>query len=71
MNGIEVLVEDPWDFTKNDQIRVYLKTSRVNFSVAIKEEIEDFIHRLFDERQKLIVENKQDISFSATIENPR
>jgi small-conductance mechanosensitive channel len=71
MNGIEVLVEDPWDFTKNDQIRVYLKTSAVNFSVAIKEEIEDFIQRLFDERKKLIAENKQDISFSATIENPR
>ena len=71
MEGIEVLVADPWDFTKNDKIRVYLKNPKVKFSVAIKEDIEDFIHRLFDEKQNLIAENKQDSFFSAAIENRR
>jgi hypothetical protein len=55
-DGIEVLVEDPWDFTKNEKIRVYLKTEKVKFSVAIKEDIQDFIHRLFREKQSLIVD---------------
>jgi hypothetical protein len=70
-DGIEVLVENPWNFTKNEKIRVYLKTSRANFSVAIKEDIEDFIQRLFDEKQNLIIETKQDDYISTTAENLR
>jgi hypothetical protein len=70
-NGIEVLVEDPWDFTKNEKIRVHLKASRVNYSVAIKEDIEDFIGRLFDEKQNLIIEMQQDDYFSNSAENIR
>jgi hypothetical protein len=67
-DGIEVLVEDPWDFTKNEKIRVHLKATNVKFSVAIKEDIEDFILRLFDEKQNLIVETKQDDYFSTSAE---
>ena len=58
-DGIEVLVEDPWDFTKNEKIRVHLKATNVKFSVAIKEDIEDFVCRLFKERQNLIVDYKE------------
>jgi hypothetical protein len=65
-DGIEVLVEDPWNFTKNDRIRVYLKTEKIKFSVAIKEDIEDFIHRLFKEKQKLIFDYHE-ISHSSFI----
>ena len=70
IDGIEVLVEDPWEFTKRDRIREYLKVEKVIFSVAIKEDIEDFIYRLFDEKQNLIAENSQDL-FSAALENRR
>jgi hypothetical protein len=55
-SGVEVLVEDPWDFSKNEKIRLFLKVSKAKFSVAIKEDIEDFIHRLFNEKQELIIE---------------
>jgi hypothetical protein len=70
-DGIEVLVEDPWDFTKNEKIRVHLKASNVNYSVAIKEDIEDFIGRLFDEKQNLIIETQQDDYLSTSAENIR
>lgn len=62
-DGIEVLVEDPNNFTKNEKIRGHLNTSQVKFSVAIKEDIEDFIHRLFREKENLIVDNSENYNF--------
>lgn len=56
MDGIEVLVVDPWDFTKNNKIRVHLKATKIKFSVAIREDIEDFIHRLFNAKASFIVD---------------
>ena len=70
-DGIEVLVEDPWDFTKDEKIRVHLKASKVKYSVSIKEDIEDFIHRLFDVKASLIVDTKKDDYISTTAENIR
>jgi hypothetical protein len=67
-DGIEVLVEDPWDFTKNEKIRVSLGTTRIKFSVAIKEDIEDFIHRLFNVKANLIYDEEKINYISKTAE---
>jgi type II secretory ATPase GspE/PulE/Tfp pilus assembly ATPase PilB-like protein/DNA-binding ferritin-like protein (Dps family) len=47
-DGVEVLVDDPRDLNKTDNIKSLLNTSKINFSVAIKEDIEDYIKRFFD-----------------------
>jgi type II secretory ATPase GspE/PulE/Tfp pilus assembly ATPase PilB-like protein len=46
--GVEVLVDDPRDLNKTDNIRALMKTSRINFTVAIREDIEKFITQFFD-----------------------
>ncbi len=47
-DGVEVLVDDPRDLNKTDNIKTLLNTSKVNFSVAIKEDIEEYIKRFYD-----------------------
>jgi len=47
-NGVEVLVDDPRDLNKTDNIKALMKTSRINFSVAIREDIEQYIKQFFD-----------------------
>ncbi|UCF93190.1 MAG: type II/IV secretion system protein [Desulfobacterales bacterium] len=49
--GVEVLVDDPRDLNKTDNIRALMKTGKVNFSVAIREDIEAYIKRFFDQDQ--------------------
>ncbi|MCD4715606.1 MAG: GspE/PulE family protein [Desulfobacterales bacterium] len=51
-DGIEILIDDPRDLSKTDHIRTLLKTKKINFSVAIKEDIEDFIRIFFDEKKR-------------------
>ncbi len=46
--GVEILVDDPRDLNKTDNIKALMKTSRVNFTVAIREDIEQFIRQFFD-----------------------
>ncbi|MGD9080624.1 MAG: GspE/PulE family protein [Desulfobacterales bacterium] len=46
--GVEVLVDDPRDLNKTDNIRALMKTSRINFTVAIREDIEKYIAQFFD-----------------------
>ncbi len=46
--GVEILVDDPRDLNKTDNIKTLMKTSRINFSVAIREDIEQYIRRFFD-----------------------
>jgi type II secretory ATPase GspE/PulE/Tfp pilus assembly ATPase PilB-like protein len=46
--GIEVLVDDPRNLNKTDNIKALMKTSRINFSVAIREDIQQFIRHFFD-----------------------
>jgi len=48
---VEVLVDDPRDLSKTDNIRTLLKTHKINFSVAIREDIREFIKRFFDTDQ--------------------
>jgi type II secretory ATPase GspE/PulE/Tfp pilus assembly ATPase PilB-like protein len=46
--GVEILIDDPRDLSKTDQVRALLKTGRIHFSVGIKEDIVAFIRRFFD-----------------------
>ena len=46
--GIEVLVDDPRNLNKTDNIKALMKTGRIHFSVATREDIQQFIHHFFD-----------------------
>lgn len=46
--GLEILVDDPKNLNKSDNIKTLMKTRKINFSVAIKEDIEEYIKRFFD-----------------------
>jgi type II secretory ATPase GspE/PulE/Tfp pilus assembly ATPase PilB-like protein len=45
--GVEVLVDDPRNLNKTDNIRTLMKTNKINFSVAIREDILEFIRHSF------------------------
>ncbi len=47
-DGIEVLVDDPRNLNKTDNIKALMKTSKILVSVAIREDIQAFIHLFFD-----------------------
>ena len=47
-DGVEILVDDPRDLNKTDNIRALMKTSQINFTVAIREDIEQYIKLFFD-----------------------
>lgn len=47
-DGVEILVDDPRDLNKTDNIKALMKTGRINFSVAIREDIEQYIKLFFD-----------------------
>lgn len=49
--GVEVLVDDPRDLNKTDNIKALMKTGKINFSVAIREDIEAFIKRFYSTDQ--------------------
>lgn len=46
-NGVEILVDDPKDLRKTDQIRGLIKTRNVKLYVGIREDIEQFINYFF------------------------
>ena len=50
-DSMEILVDDPRDLNKTDNIKSLLKTNKINFSVAIREDIQEYIKRFFDEEQ--------------------
>ena len=49
-SGVEVLVDDPRDLNKTDNLRTLLK-SKVFFSVGIREDIDAFIRHFFDDKK--------------------
>ncbi|UCG09046.1 MAG: Flp pilus assembly complex ATPase component TadA [Desulfobacterales bacterium] len=55
--GIEILVDDPTDLRKTDHIKALMTNQKINFSVAIKEDIEKFINHFFDPRIEKITDN--------------
>jgi type II secretory ATPase GspE/PulE/Tfp pilus assembly ATPase PilB-like protein len=49
--GIEVLVDDPRNLNKTDNIKTLMKTAKINVSVAIREDIQAFISHFFDKER--------------------
>ena len=45
--GLEILIDDPRDLRKIDQVTGLMKASRIEFSVGIREDIERFIQHFF------------------------
>ena len=52
-NGMEVLIDDPRDLNKTDNIKTLMRTAKINFSVAIREDIQQFISSFFDQDRQL------------------
>ena len=52
-NGMEVLIDDPLDLNKTDNIKTLMRTTKINFSVAIREDIQQFIRNFFDQDKQL------------------
>jgi len=50
-NQVEILVDDPGNLNKTDNIKALMGAGNLNFSVAIREDIREFIKRFFDENQ--------------------
>jgi len=46
---VEIIVDDPRDLSKTDNIKALMGTGSINFSVAIREDIQEFIKRFFDQ----------------------
>ena len=49
--GIEVLVDDPRNLNKTDNIKALMKTAKINVTVAIREDIQDFITHFFSKER--------------------
>jgi type II secretory ATPase GspE/PulE/Tfp pilus assembly ATPase PilB-like protein len=54
--GIEILVDDPKDLRKTDHIRALIGNQKIIISVAIKEDVEKYIHHFFDPRAEKMAE---------------
>jgi len=52
-DGMEVLIDDPRDLNKTDNIKTLMRTAKINFSVAIREDIQKFIKNFFDQDKQL------------------
>jgi type II secretory ATPase GspE/PulE/Tfp pilus assembly ATPase PilB-like protein len=50
-DGIDVLVDDPRDLGKTDNIKALLKTAKINVAVAIREDIQAFINHFFEKER--------------------
>jgi type II secretory ATPase GspE/PulE/Tfp pilus assembly ATPase PilB-like protein len=49
--GIEVLVDDPRNLNKTDNIKALMKTAKINVTVAIREDIQAFIEHFFEKQR--------------------
>ena len=50
-NGIEIIVDDPKDIRKTDHIKALIKMPNIQLSVGIKEDIEEYIKRFYEQNQ--------------------
>ena len=57
---VEVLVDDPRDLSKTDNIKTLLNTNKINFSVGIREDIREYIKRFFDTDQNTAQTNSEE-----------
>jgi type II secretory ATPase GspE/PulE/Tfp pilus assembly ATPase PilB-like protein len=53
-DSVEILVDDPRDLNKTDNIKSLLKTGKINFSVAIREDIQKYIKYFFDAKDSSV-----------------
>ena len=49
-DGVDILIDDPWDLRKTGLIKGLTKTKKINFCVGIKEDIAKFISRFFEKK---------------------
>jgi len=49
-SGVEILVDDPKDLRKTDNIRALMANQKIHFSVGFKEDVEKYITHFFDPR---------------------
>lgn len=72
--GLEILIDDPRDLRKIDQVTGLMKASRVEFSVGIREDIERFIQHFFEKKPEKpsedMLEELDMISFVSFEEEP-
>ena len=55
--GLEVLIDDPRDLRKIDQVRGLMKANRIRYLIGIREDIESFINLFFREEPEVSSEN--------------
>ena len=55
--GLEILIDDPRDLPKIDQVRGLMKANRIRFLIGIREDIESFINLFFREEPETSPEN--------------
>ncbi|MGD9973099.1 MAG: ATPase, T2SS/T4P/T4SS family [Desulfatirhabdiaceae bacterium] len=60
-NGIEIIVDDPRDIRKTDHIRALIKSRNIIIYVGIREDIEQFIHLLYQANPSRSVEESIDL----------
>jgi len=58
--GVEILVDDPRNLNKTDNIKSLMKTGKITFSVAIREDIQAFIRLFFDKDHQVAGETAMD-----------
>jgi len=51
-DGVSILVDDPRDLGKMDNIKALMKTNKLVFSVGIREDIKAFIKRFFSQKDE-------------------
>jgi type II secretory ATPase GspE/PulE/Tfp pilus assembly ATPase PilB-like protein len=61
-DGIEVLVDDPRNLNKTDNIKALMKTSKIHFSVATREDIQAFIGSFFNKDRQAEAVATEDIT---------
>jgi type II secretory ATPase GspE/PulE/Tfp pilus assembly ATPase PilB-like protein len=59
-SGVEILVDDPRNLNKTDNIKTLMKTGKITFSVAIREDILEFIRHFFDQGGQVSTEASMD-----------
>ncbi len=61
-DGIEVLVDDPRNLNKTDNIKSLMKTAKIHFSVAIREDIQAFIGSFFNKDRQTEAMSAEDMT---------
>jgi type II secretory ATPase GspE/PulE/Tfp pilus assembly ATPase PilB-like protein len=61
-DGIEVLVDDPRNLNKTDNIKALMKTAKIHFSVATREDIQAFISNFFNKDRLAEAASTEDIT---------